>query len=288
MSKLSLTRDTGRFSTAQRIFYEDNGYLLLPRLVPLDLLEKCSQRFDDIASGKVDHGNMTVMRDVKDRSVVVKVQDLNFDGVFKEYIKFDQLLDAVEPFTGPNVMAMHSMYIAKPPDSGSGSSWHPPHQDLYYFPFRPADRIVAAWTAIEPATKENGCLQVSPGSHRAFPLLPHEYPPNTVNKFYHGIQKLPNSILWLDLEMQPGDTILFHPLLIHSSGINRTTRTRRSISCHYAAAECSYIEVKGTVQEVVSDEILSVLRRRFPGAEIKYDDVWRMKSTIVRGIRSSL
>ena len=69
---------------------------------------------------------------------------------------------------------------------------HPPHQDLYYFPFRPADRIVAAWTAIEPCDVENGCLYVSPGSHLPKTLYPHNYPKisgtEEVNKFYHEIQ----------------------------------------------------------------------------------------------------
>lgn len=67
---------------------------------------------------------------------------------------------------------------------------HPPHQDLYYFPFRPADQIVATWTAIEPCNTVNGCLYVSPGSHIPGKLYPHNYPTEAgiVNKFYHGIQ----------------------------------------------------------------------------------------------------
>lgn len=48
-------------------------------------------------------------------------------------------------------------------------------QDLHYFPFRPADRIVAAWTAVERVNEDNGCLVVIPGSHKG-KLLPHGYP----------------------------------------------------------------------------------------------------------------
>ena len=43
-------------------------------------------------------------------------------------------------------------------------------------------------------------------------------------------------------EMAPGDTLLFHPLLVHGSGRNRTDGFRRAISSHYAAAECAYPE----------------------------------------------
>ena len=48
------------------------------------------------------------------------------------------MLDYVECFTGPNIMAMHTMLINKPPDPGTRTSRHPMHQDLHYFPFRSA------------------------------------------------------------------------------------------------------------------------------------------------------
>lgn len=49
------------------------------------------------------------------------------------------------------------------------------HQDLHYFPFRPASRIVCAWTAMERAHQDNGCLVVQPGTHKTS-LKPHGYP----------------------------------------------------------------------------------------------------------------
>ena len=44
------------------------------------------------------------------------------------------------------------------------------------------------------------------------------------------------------LEMQPGDTVFFHPMLLHGSGQNRTSGFRRAISAHYASATCRYVE----------------------------------------------
>jgi phytanoyl-CoA hydroxylase len=38
------------------------------------------------------------------------------------------MLDYIESFIGPNVMAMHSMFINKQPDIGTNSSRHPLHQ----------------------------------------------------------------------------------------------------------------------------------------------------------------
>ncbi|XP_011687878.1 PREDICTED: phytanoyl-CoA dioxygenase, peroxisomal-like [Wasmannia auropunctata] len=280
-----------RLTVQQRIFYEKNGYIVFPRLISQDVLDKCHERFDEIVEGKIPRDmGMIIMYDVKDRKSVNKIQDIHTDEVFRKYFEHEKVLDIVECFTGPNIMAIHSMLIAKPPDIGFGSSRHPPHQDLYYFPLRPADHIVASWTAMEPCDSENGCLFVAPGSHTMGYLFPHGYPPKeegVVNKFYHGIQKLPPLYnRWVNLEMQPGDTVFFHPLLIHGSGINKSKRTRRAISCHYAAAECNIID-DDPIQDTIRNEITELARKKYPGLEIKYADIWRYKSSLVRGLRSS-
>lgn len=119
---LVLTKNNDRLTFQQRCFYESNGYIVFPRFVPLSILNKCSQRFDDIANGSVDRGSMTVMRDVTDRNAVNKIQDITHDEVLSEYTEYAPMLDIIEAFTGANIMAVHSMLIAKPPDSGSDSS----------------------------------------------------------------------------------------------------------------------------------------------------------------------
>ncbi len=46
-----------RLSPAQRSFYEENGFLVVPQLVPSDLLDACRERFLDIINGKVERGD---------------------------------------------------------------------------------------------------------------------------------------------------------------------------------------------------------------------------------------
>jgi phytanoyl-CoA hydroxylase len=45
-----------------------------------------------------------------------------------EYCKLPEVIRYVEAITGPDIMAMHTMLINKPPDTGSKSSRHPMHQ----------------------------------------------------------------------------------------------------------------------------------------------------------------
>ena len=44
---------------------------------------------------------------------------------------------------------------------------------------------------------------------------------------YHGIKDYDASIPLLHLEMNAGDTVFFHPLLIHGSGANQTNGFRK-------------------------------------------------------------
>lgn len=44
---------------------------------------------------------------------------------------------------------------------------------------------------------------------------------------YHGIMDYDPSHPRFHLEMEAGDTVFFHPLLIHGSGRNRTTGFRK-------------------------------------------------------------
>ena len=50
------TTNNPRLTLKQRTFYEKNGFLVIPKLVPDDLLDHCRQRFLDIVDGRVAQG----------------------------------------------------------------------------------------------------------------------------------------------------------------------------------------------------------------------------------------
>lgn len=154
-------------------------------------------------------------------------------------------------------------------------------QDLHYFPFRPAERIVASWTAMEDIDERNGCLFVVPGTHVG-ELYRHDYPDweastarrvraagggwrqvnkgvsaiqtdrgyaplfavlqlvdlfrpqGGVNKAFHGVRGFDHYPKKM-LTMKKGDTVFFHPLLLHGSGANLTD-VSAATARHYEAA----------------------------------------------------
>jgi phytanoyl-CoA hydroxylase len=241
---------TPSFSAKDLLHYEERGYLLVPDLFSQDELEVFAKRFLAIVNEEVPPApGMLVMRDVmvakgavtpgSRPEAIAKIQDFHADPVlFEGYVKHPKLLERVEAFCGPDITSIHTMLINKPPGVDGR---HPLHQDLVYFPFRPADRIVATWTALEPCTRANGCLVVVPGSHKG-ELLKHENPDwEWVNLAYFGASGVGKHPERVHLEMSPGDTVFFHPILLHGSGRNRTPGFRRAISAHYASAACRYL-----------------------------------------------
>ncbi len=229
--------------------YWRDGFVVAPGLLGQADLDVWDQRFEDIVLGNVEiDDRMLVMKDVMVAKGAIdpespleriqKLQDFELDPVLDRYCQHPTILACVERIIGDGVMTIHNMLINKPPNVDGR---HPLHQDLLYFPFRPADRIVASWTAMTRVTKENGCLVVVPGSHRG-ELMAHENPDwDHLNGGYFGAKDLGDRIdERLHLEMEPGDTVFFHPIILHGSGRNRTDGFRRAISAHYANSACEW------------------------------------------------
>ncbi|XP_041113634.1 phytanoyl-CoA dioxygenase, peroxisomal [Polyodon spathula] len=292
------TMDNDVLTPEQRLFYEENGFLIIKNLVPDEAIERFRTEFEKICRREVKVPGLLVMRDITiakseflpDQSAVSKLQDFQEDQELFSYCTLPQILKYVECFTGPNIMAMHTMLINKPPDAGKKTSRHPMHQDLHYFPFRPVDHIVCAWTAMERVDRSNGCLVVLPGTHKGT-LKQHDYPDweGGVNKLYHGIRDYDPDQHRVHVVMEKGDTVFFHPLLIHGSGMNRTQGFRKAISCHYASSDCYYIDVKGTSQEIIEQEVKEIAQHKYnTGSDITLKDTWAFRGRLVKGQRTLL
>jgi hypothetical protein len=79
-----------------------------------------------------------------------------------ELATLPRLLDAAEDLLGPEVVIDSSLLLCKYPHDPAFAPWH---QDGYHSGWYKTPSV-SAWFAIVPATRENGCMQVVPGSHR--------------------------------------------------------------------------------------------------------------------------
>jgi len=239
-------RTSGRLTQEQVDAYWRDGFVCVRGLFEGHDVEPWLQRTRDLASGiAAPPPAMQLVRDVMvakgaftpptAEHAICKINFFENDPVLMSYARHPALLDCVESLLGPALLFVNSMVITKPPGVDGR---HPLHQDLLYFGFRPGDAVVGTWTALEPVTRENGCLAVLPGSHRG-ELLDHGVPDwDYVNFGFLGVKGVGAAPERVHVEMQPGDTLLFHSLLLHGSGTNRTDGFRRAISAHYARAGC--------------------------------------------------
>jgi len=96
------------------------------------------------------------------------------------------LLEAVEAFVGPEIYSNPTQHVRiKPPEDYleqdgpivgemAQTVWH---QDLAtIMPEADNSRILTVWIAVTEATRQNGCLLVAPGSHKARPGHPLSRP----------------------------------------------------------------------------------------------------------------
>jgi len=302
----------------QRVFYDREGYLIVRGLFSPEEVQVWNNHFHELCNNKRKRpSRMTVMRDInlkiKEKigiKNITKFQDFEDDKIFMRYCRNEKIQNFAKAFCGPNLNSIHTMFINKPPDLGKKSSRHPLHQDLWYFPFRPANDIVAAWTALQHIDRQNGGLCVLPGSHHHYPggeLRMHGYPnwSGGVNKLYHTIADESISMDALEGKlvypaMNAGDVIFFHPLLFHGSNLNNSNDMRKSLCSHFCSSDCYYFQIREEdkqwllvkeFKELVDKGTTKLQRiRKILGDDYTptYNTVWRGKTSHLRGRKGSM
>jgi len=214
--------------------YERDGYLILRKACSDDLIDMYNAHIHTIRSGddmpewaRPRKGDNPV--DDADRFSIRLFNPHLHDGFSLQMMKHPVVRGALAQLLGDEAVGVQSMYFYKEP----GSPGQAAHQDYYYIRNEP-NTLTAAWIAMERVDVENGCLWAIPGSHK-LGLLPHG-----------KVKNLDEHEAWTDetegvdlsqeipLEMDKGDIVIFHNLLIHSSLRNKTKdRWRRSYVCHY-------------------------------------------------------
>lgn len=130
---------------------------------------------------------------------------------------------------GRDPLLAQTMYYFKPP----GAKGQGMHQDNFYLLAAPAT-CIAAWTAIDAATVDNGCLYVVPGSNHKDIYCPTDATDAWMSYGDSHIKPFPRETKPIAVEVPRGSTMFFGGNLIHGSGPNRTKdRSRRTLIGHY-------------------------------------------------------
>jgi phytanoyl-CoA hydroxylase len=119
------------------------------------------------------------------------------------------------------------MALLKPPGGGREKPWH---QDNAYFDIEPGTPIVGVWIALDPATAENGCMHVVPGSHREGPMVHFR------RRDWQICDDQVDGGRGTMIPLPAGGALFFDGLIHHGTSANRTSRRRRAVQLHYVPA----------------------------------------------------
>ncbi len=156
------------------------------------------------------------------------------DSIYGMFARCESMVRSAEAILEGEVYHYHSKMIMKDANVGGAWAWHQDYgywyQNGVLFPL-----LTSAFLAVDRASRENGCIQVIPHSHnlgRIDHVLTGDQAGADAERVTEILKRLPLAYV----EMEPGDTLFFHPNLLHRSDRNRSENPRWSMICCYNAA----------------------------------------------------
>jgi phytanoyl-CoA hydroxylase len=221
--------------------YDRDGFAVARGLFSPEEVEEIKETFEQIHRNEFSKAHDDGVRDPNDPLFQYPrvVHPHRFNPVARRYMLHPGVQACLQVLFSEEPVATQSMYYFKPP----GARGQAMHQDNLYLLVDPGT-CFAAWTAIDRADRENGCMMIVPGSHRGNILCQEDGGSTVKSESFVGgaITRIPKGLKAVEMPMEPGDTLFFGGSVIHGSGPNRSKdRFRRSFIGHYAAGSLDKI-----------------------------------------------
>lgn len=214
--------------------YRRDGFLLLRDAIPTWVLDDLERKFlglvEDWGGRRFESAQSEALAQLllENRELERKL----YDGIrsLPWLVEFSRCADVCTPVSEllgepAGLMSKIPFRIDLPGVTRELAVWH---QDYRYV--RGNTEIVTAWIPLQDTPYVRGCLMVMPGSH-GMGILDHDME-------VLGKRHFPSGIFGREVryvEMQRGDLLLFHALLLHSSGLNMSSTVRLSVQARYSA-----------------------------------------------------
>ncbi len=222
----------------QKRNYEERGYFTVPNVVSrttaaemLGVIKNAilTPETDDIMT---DADPMDPMNDDTPEARAVRYRKLSKFNQRNPLIWHNAhcgqpVLDIARYFLGDDILLKYDSCFLKPARSGSATPWHQDNglwRDGDTEPFN-------FWMALDPATIENGCLQMIPGSYKT-EIVPHVLYEDSI----HGelpqerVEEMIDTYGVEHIELEPGSVVVWHSNAWHYSPPNASDKGRIAIA----------------------------------------------------------
>lgn len=218
-----------RISQDQINLFQEEGYMLLPNIIPYDLLEilrdEC-ERYMQAINQEMDEKGVDVMglnhRD-KRYFIPMKYKESN---ELPKFLFSDVMADVCRATLGESAYLFLEQYVVKMAEVGMKFSWH---QDSGYIDF-PHKPYLTCWCTLDDVTEENGTVYVLPFSKApSRERIEHSKDPETNDRIgYHGDEP------GIPVILPAGSIAVFWSTVLHRSGANTTDQMRRIFLAQYS------------------------------------------------------
>lgn len=228
-------------STAEEARFREDGFFLRSGFASAQVCEAMFERAVEMARADIEGVDLRpsyILRenrlDTPDRpgeERTSKIFRLHRDEeIFHSFATEPRVTSMLRGLLGDEIDCFLSQFIFK----HSGSLGQPWHQDGFYFPFDRSPQI-GLWLAITEVHENNSPLSVVPGSHRENIHAATTDPRPDAPFGYVEIVDYDMSAA-VPVLMKPGDLLVFHSHLMHSSTDHRSGEVRAAMVYHYADA----------------------------------------------------
>jgi len=211
---------------AQVAAFDREGYLVLPELLPADLLAEAVAEADGFDAeteallATREGGRISI---AEAGALTFSVHLAARSAVMSRVVSHPNLLGVVADLVGPDVRLYWDQAVYKKPEKPRRFPWH---QDNGYGFVEP-QQYLTVWLALTDATSDNGCPQIVPGLHRGGTLR-HRY----VDPL--GWECLSEPEGTLAAPVPAGGAVVFSSLTPHLTGPNLTDGVRKAYIVQYA------------------------------------------------------
>lgn len=241
-------RGNEHLSQADINSYNRDGYLLLRDAFSRAEVELMLRTIDE---GVKEGQGTYIQEDVEGNKTKLAIWHKLESDIWGAVSTSPTLVNTARVLLDREVAFFHGKIMLKEAEIGGAWEWHQDYGYWYDQGFL-YPQMLSAFVALDPATRENGCLSVLRGSHKLGRL-------NHVKiRTQFGIEKdrIDLAKPYFDLvycEMEPGSVLFFDCNLIHSSEPNRSAQHRRSFITAYTVL--GNPQIKG---QLCADEICPV------------------------------